>query len=118
MTRETLFEYAKKKYNTNSEYLWMKSPDNAVLRNSENNKWYGIVMDVKRETLGLKGEGFTDLLNVKCSPEKIEMLLQNDYFLPAYHMNKKHWISIIIESDIPDNIVFNLLDDSYSLTSL
>jgi predicted DNA-binding protein (MmcQ/YjbR family) len=55
-------------------------------------------------------------INLKCDPEKaIEMREKYDSVEPAYHMNKTHWNSIIIDRTIPDKEILTWIDDSYSL---
>ncbi len=113
MTRNTLFEYAEQNYGTVPEYLWKSSPEHAVLRNQSNAKWFAIVMRVNEKNLGLNGSSDIDILNVKCDPITIGSLRLQEGFLPAYHMNKENWISIILDSKIPDSMIFDLLDSSY-----
>lgn len=114
MTRNELFEYAEQSYGTLPEYLWESTPDAAVLRNLSNRKWYGIVMRVNEKNLGLDGRREIDILNVKCDPITAGSLRLQKGFLPAYHMNKEKWISIIL-SEVPDVMIFDLLDQSYDL---
>lgn len=114
--REFLFQYAKNTYGTEPEYLWTKSPDSAILRHSNNKKWYAAVLDVSADRLGLPHNRIVDVLNVKCSPLEIGSLLQKQGYLPAYHMNKTHWISILLDGSVPKEEVFFFLDKSYELT--
>lgn len=117
MNRNEIFEYAKKYYGTLPEFLFEKSPDTAVLRNGSSGKWYAAVMNVSKKTLGLNGDGSVEIMNVKCDPLLVGSLRLQDGFLPAYHMNKNSWISIIIESDIPKEMILDLLNMSYELTA-
>ncbi|MCD8069241.1 MAG: RNA 2'-phosphotransferase [Lachnospiraceae bacterium] len=68
MDRQQIFDYVKEKYGTSPEYLWARYPSYAVLRHSDNEKWYGIVMDVPKNKLGLQGTDVVDILDVKCDP--------------------------------------------------
>jgi len=55
-------------------------------------------------------------INIKCDPEKaIELREEYNSVLPGYHMNKKHWNTIIIDGTIPTSNLFEWIDDSYSL---
>ncbi|MBQ1369186.1 MAG: hypothetical protein IIY45_14050 [Firmicutes bacterium] len=54
--REKVYGYVKKKYDSEPEYLWRRFPDYAIFRHEDNRKWYGIIMDVPREKLGICGE--------------------------------------------------------------
>lgn len=116
MSREAILHYAERKYDATPDYPWAKFPNYAVLRHKENNKWFGLLMDVDREKLKLEGEGKADVLNVKCEPE-LASILRNEYgILPAYHMNKEHWVSILLDGSVSKDEIFQLLDASYHLT--
>lgn len=114
-TRESILEYAQNNYNSNPEYLWMKYPNYAVLRRFDNKKWYAIIMDIERNKLGLQGEDRIDILDIKCSPEMKDMLLGQNGFLPAYHLNRDSWITILLDGSVDCDIVCHLLDGSFEL---
>ena len=95
------------------EYLWADSPDTAVFRHPASRKWFAIVMDVALSRLGLPGEGTVWVMNVKSSPLMIGSLLSEKGFLPAYHMNKDHWISILLDGTVSDKQILSLLELSY-----
>ncbi|MBO0992966.1 MmcQ/YjbR family DNA-binding protein [Bacillus sp. SD088] len=116
LSRETILDYAKRKYDTEPDYPWGKLTDYAVLRHKKNNKWYGLLMNVDRNKLSIEGEGETGILNVKCDPELASILRKENAILPAYHMNKKHWISIVLDGSVSNEEIFHLLDLSYDLT--
>ncbi len=113
--RSKIIAYARDKYATEPEYLWQKTPDAFVLRNSKNKKWYALVMRVKKSVLVPDTEGFTDIINLKCEPVTRECLLAEEKAFPAYHMNKKLWISIILDDNIDFQILCNIIDESYEL---
>ena len=96
MKREEIFQYVKEQYGTEPEYLWKKDPDSAVLRH-KNGKWYAIIMAVEKKTLGLEEDGKINILDVKCDPDLVGMIIQTHGFLPGYHMNKRHWITILLD---------------------
>ena len=116
MTREEIFEYAAENYSTTPEYLWENDPVSAVLRNKTSSKWYAILMRVPRRTLGLPGKGEADVMNIKCGPLVSGSLRMQKGFLPAYHMNKDNWISILLD-EAPKEQITELIDLSYELTS-
>ena len=118
MQKEKIFEYVKNKFGSDPEYLWKKYPDYAVFRNRKNHKWYAILMKVSKEKLGFFESGSVDILNVKCDPLMISDLINKTGFLPAYHMNKEHWISIMIGSpNIPESDILNLIFLSYDIVN-
>ena len=114
MNRQEIFRWVKRQYGTEPDYPWQD--DNAVLRHRKNRKWYGLIMRVERHRLGLPGEGETEVLNVKCDPELVGALRPQPGFLPAYHMNKAQWISILLDGTVAEKEIRNLLDMSYGLT--
>ncbi|MCD7764423.1 MAG: MmcQ/YjbR family DNA-binding protein [Lachnospiraceae bacterium] len=116
MDRQAIFDYAKKKYGTEPEYLWLQYPSYAVLRHQDNQKWYGLVMDVPKNKLGLTGVEIVDILDVKCEPLMIDLLRQSPGFLPGYHMNKSNWVSILLDGTAPDDTILDLLDKSFQNT--
>lgn len=115
--REEILSYGKKKYRSDAEYLWEDTPDAAVLRHADNRKWYALVMKVERARLGLFGDGAVDVLNVKCDPDMVMMLKNTAGFLPAYHMSKTKWISVLLDGTVGRDTVLGMVDESFALTS-
>lgn len=115
MERQEIFDYAKKVYGTVPAYPWKQYPDYAVLRIKETDKWYAVIMSVPRDKLGIEGSGKVEILNVKCNPEMAASLVQAQGFLPGYHMNKNHWISILLDGTVGEIMILDLLDRSYEL---
>ncbi|MDR1899037.1 MAG: MmcQ/YjbR family DNA-binding protein [Treponema sp.] len=114
--RTDIFKYVKRKYRTDPDYPFMKFPDYAVLRHSKNKKWYGVIMNVPNDKLGITGDGSSEAINVKCYPEIIGDLRTDKGILPAYHMNRDHWITILLGGAVRDEKIYQLLDMSYELT--
>ena len=115
--RADVLEYAANLYGTAAEYLWKAYPGYAVFRHP-NKKWYGAVMNVEKSKLGLRGNVYIDILAVKCEAADVAFLSGKTGFLPAYHMNKKNWISVILDGSVKKDVVFAALDKSYFITSL
>ena len=114
MNREEIFEYVKKQYGTLPEYLWSSSPDSAVLRH-KNGKWYAVIMNVEKSKLGLDENGTVEIMDVKCDPEMTGIIIQTYGFLPGYHMNKQHWITILLDGTVGESKILDFLDMSYDL---
>ena len=79
-------------------------------------KWYALIGKIAKRKLGLKEEGETDFINLKCPPDMVSILRQSPPFLPAYHMNKTHWLTILLDHGVESEEIFKLLDWSYDLT--
>ncbi len=112
--RENALSLARDCYGTEAEYLFAKYPGFAVLRHP-NKKWYGVIMDLSREKLGLPGEGVVDALNVKCDPVMSGSLRLQPGILPGYHMNKERWITILLDGTVDLEQIGILLDISYDM---
>lgn len=115
--RQGLFAYAAAQYQDTPEYLWRTAPGYAVLRRPDNRKWYALVMDLPRQKLGLPGGGTTDVLELKCDPILAGSLRGQPGILPAYHMNRDSWISVLLDGSVPASQLAFLLDISHSLTA-
>ena len=109
-------KFIKEKYNNNPEFLWNKFPGYAVYRNKNNNKWYGIIMNIDLSKLD-KSSGEVEIINVKLNENKIQTLLKQKGFYKAYHMSKSDWISIILNDTLKDEEIISLLDESYYLVN-
>ena len=81
----------------------------------KNKKWYAIIMSVEKKKLGLEENGNIDILNVKCDPELAGMIIQTYGFLPGYHMNKRHWLTILLDGSVSEAKILDFLDMSYDL---
>jgi len=74
-------------------------------------------MDVPRGKLGFSGNGVIDILDIKCDPLLIGSLRTEPGFLPAYHMHRGNWITVLLDGSIGTDTVFPLLEMSYNLTA-
>ena len=101
-------KYIKDKYNNEPEFLWEKFPGYGVYRNENNNKWYGIIMNLDLSKLD-NGTGEVEIINVKLDEIKIQKLLKEKGFYESYHMSKTDWISIILNDTLSDEEILSLL---------
>ncbi len=106
--------YIKDKYSIDPEFLWKKYPFFGIFRNKNNNKWFALITNVDKSKID-EGNGEVELLNIKLDSNKIKELLQNKGYYEAYHMNKKSWISIILNNTLKDKEIFELIDESYNI---
>lgn len=72
-------------------------------------------LSVSKNELGLKRAGFA-CMNLKCDPSEAQALRDIfDAVIPGYHMNKKHWNTVILDGSIPCGEIERMIDRSYSL---
>jgi predicted DNA-binding protein (MmcQ/YjbR family) len=67
------------------------------------------------EKLGLKGKGKVDIIDLKCDPILIGSLIRNNGYLPAYHMSKKSWITVLLDGSAPDEEIKDLIHLSFEI---
>lgn len=87
-----------------------------VFKNPNNGKWYAIVMNINSKKIDPTLSGEIEIVNIKLEPEKIKKLHQEKGFYPAYHMNKKNWITIMLNDVVSDKVLFELLQESHNFT--
>ena len=105
----------REKYGNQLEYLWEKSPDTAVLRHEDNQKWYAILMRIPWDRLDNGRDGLVEAVNLK--HDQVADLLSQNGIYPAFHMNKRYWISLPLDDTLTDEMVLELFERSWFLTS-
>ena len=113
MTREEIFVYARDEYGIEPDYPFEE--DYAVLRHSDNNKWFALFTKLPASKLGISEEGSIEIMNVKCDEIIAASLHGTPGYFPAYHMSKSHWVTLAIER-LPDEEIKQMIDLSYTLT--
>ena len=106
------------KYGSELEFLWADTPDCAICRRGDSKKWYAVFMVVKRGKLkGCAGdpEAEVEIINLRLPPEELPELVDGENFFPAYHMNKKNWVSVRADG-VPERLLLRMIDVSYALT--
>ena len=103
------------KYGNQLEYLWEKSSDTAVLHHEGNQKWYAVLMRISWDKLEKGREGLVEAVNLK--HDQVVDLLSEKGIYPAFHMNKRYWISVAFDDTLSDEMVLELIEKSWSLTS-
>lgn len=109
-----IITYVRSKYGNEPEYLWNRFPDNAVVRRSDNKKWYLAILTVSRSKLGFKSDEIVEAIDLRMKPEEVEKIDRVN-ILPGYHMNKKHWITIVLDGTVLLDEIYSLIDNNYNL---
>lgn len=107
----------KKLYGDEPEFVFEKSPEYGVFRNPSNKKWYGLLyaIDIKKLNSN-ENSREVEAINVKLNEKKVAQLLNEDGYFTCYHMNKKKWITIILNDTLSDELVMSAIKESYELT--
>ena len=115
MTKQEFLEYCLKTYNTSPDYPFDEDFETAVLRHVDSRKWYALVMRVTRRKFGFDSDEVISVVNMKLPTEMFGSFSAVDGVHPAYHMNKLHWISVLLP-DATDEVVEFLVNTSYEAT--
>ncbi|MBQ2666520.1 MmcQ/YjbR family DNA-binding protein [Methanobrevibacter sp.] len=110
-----LIDMVNDRYDTRLEFLWERFPKNAIWRNKNNSKWFGVLGAVDKAKIGLEGEGEIEIVILK--NDDIPSIINGKTILEGYHMNKKYWICIPLDGRITDEELFALVERSFDLIS-
>ena len=111
-----IIKYITEKYEDELEFLWEKYDDAAIWRNKQNNKWYGLLMIITEDKLGVESNRIIEVLDIRYQKEETENIVDNKKIFPGYHMNKKSWITIKLDNTIEIERIKKLIDNSYNLS--
>ncbi len=115
MTRQAFLDYCLDTYGTAADYPFDEDFETAVLRHTGSRKWYALVMRISRRKVGIDSDEVVDVVNLKLPLEMFGSFGAADGVYPAYHMNKLHWISVLLP-DAADDLVEFLVNASYEAT--
>lgn len=111
-----IINYVKAKYDNDLEFLWQKSPKNAIWRNQNNRKWYGAVLVISKDKLKIESNEMVEILDLRYQKNDIKNIIDNYKIFPGYHMNKDNWITIILDGRVELEEIYQLIDNSYQLS--
>ncbi len=115
MTKRSFLSYCLDTYATSPDYPFAEDFETAVLRHADNRKWYALVMRVSRRKFGFESDEVIDVVNLKLPTEMFGSFGEKDGVYPAYHMNKLHWISVLLP-DASEDVVQFLVNVSFEAT--
>lgn len=112
-----ILKYAQENFAEYPEFLWKRYPEYAVLRRKDTGKWYGLLMRIKKDKLKLKEQGPLEILVIRSNPADVDRIIDGKKYFPAYHMNKKNWLTVSLESSVPDKQILAMLLASRGLAN-
>ena len=115
MTKKNFLDYCIDTYGTSPDYPFEEDFVTAVLRHADNKKWYALVMRLSRKKFGFDSDEIIDVVNLKLPTEMFGSFGTEDGVYPAYHMNKLHWISVLLP-DASEDLIRFLVNVSYEAT--
>ena len=114
MTKDELIRYVADRFSTDPEYPW--ADENYIFRHRNNRKWFAVGMRIAYRRLHTDQDGDVDIVDVKCGPLLMDAYRKQPGVLQGYHMNKDHWITILLDGSADDALVQELFEISYDLT--
>lgn len=107
--------YIRDTYRNELEFLWEKDDETSVWRRSDNKKWYGVLMKVSRRKFGLPSDERAEVVNLRMEPAALDSCLDGKNFFRGWHMNKKHWASVLLDGGVTNETLYSMIDESYRL---
>ncbi|MBR3082352.1 MAG: MmcQ/YjbR family DNA-binding protein [Clostridiales bacterium] len=111
-------KYVQNQYGTEPDHPFEKDTVTTVFRHADNKKWFGLIMYVSGVKLGLGTTSSIPVINLKIDdPVFRDILIEQPGIIPAYHMNKRQWITVFLDGTVQKERVFDLIDASFSATA-
>ncbi len=113
----SVISYAGEKYACKPEFLWDNTPDCAVLRRGDSDKWFAVIMTVSKRKLGLDSDDMAEIIDLRAKPEVVKSIVDGRRYFPGWHMNKKSWFTVILDGRVSLDELLERVDDSYRLAA-
>ncbi len=115
--RKRLDAYTKDKYDIDPEILPFSHEDYEIYRHTETGKWFAVFILKERQSFGLNGDGFAEVLCVKIKNKELrEELLNEPGYLRGYPSSKWNWVSMTLDGSVPFGDICRWLVESYLAT--
>lgn len=108
-----VIEYIRNEYGAEAEFLWEKFPNNAIFREKKTQKWYAALLTVEKRKLGIDEDGTIEVIDLRESPENIALLVDEKRYFSGYHMNKKHWYTLLLDGSVFIEEIYRRIDASF-----
>ena len=114
--KKDYISWIKNQFGAEPDFPWPDTPDYCVFR-CQNEKWFALVMRIKYKQLGLTGDEEVWVVNMKADQTELPNLIDHKSIFPAWHMNKKHWITVLLTAVTDFEKLCALTQKSYELVS-
>ena len=111
-----IIKYISDKYGDELEFLWEKYDNNAIWRNKTNKKWYAVLLTITEEKLKLESKKEIEVIDLRYQKDMVDEVIDSIQIYPGYHMNKKSWITIILNNSMRTDEIIKFIDNSYLLS--
>lgn len=107
------------KYGIKPDFQWDEAAYRTAgtFRHADSGKWFALIMNINRHSLMKNNDSSrTDVINLKRDTGNDSIITDSSGIFPAYHMNHKHWISVLLDDTLPDDEIMKLIEISFALT--
>ena len=115
--KDDYIAWIKSKFGAEPDYPWPDDAPYSFVFRCPNEKWFALVMRIKYRQLGLTGDENVWVVNIKADQDSIPNLVDHKSIFPAWHMNKKHWITILLTAVTDFDKLCELTEKSYELVN-
>ena len=115
--KDDFIAWIKSKFGAEPDYPWPDDAPYSFVFRCPNEKWFALVMRIKYRQLGLTGDENVWVVNMKADQDDIPNLVDHKSIFPAWHMNKKHWITILLTAVTDFEKLCELTEKSYELVN-
>ena len=112
-----IIERVQEKYHVKAEFLFGEDEPTAVFRKVVKGKpkWFGFISRCNQKSVKGYGEGKIEILNLRLEASDVDTLITHEHIHRGYHMNKKYWLTIELDTTVDTEMIYALLDKSYQL---
>ena len=112
--KEKYVDFLHSYFNASGDNPWAEEPDDSsTVYRCPNNKWFALIMQIKFKNLGFESDEPVWAVNLKA--ENVEAISDKKSIFPAYHMNKKYWITVLLTAVTDFEKLCELTKKSYAL---
>ncbi|SFI56185.1 Predicted DNA-binding protein, MmcQ/YjbR family [Treponema bryantii] len=115
--KDDFIAWIKSKFGAEPDYPWPDDAPYSFVFRCPNEKWFALVMRIKYRQLGLTGDDYVWVVNMKANQDSIPNLVDHKSIFPAWHMNKKYWITILLTAVTDFEKLCELTEKSYELVT-
>ncbi len=115
--KDDFISWIKSKFGAEPDYPWPDDAPYSFVFRCPNQKWFALVMRIKYRQLGLTGDENVWVVNMKAEQDAIPNLVDQKSIFPAWHMNKKHWITVLLSAATDFEKLCELTQKSYELVT-
>ena len=115
--KDDYITWIKTQFGAEPDYPWPDDAPWSFVFRCPNEKWFALVMRIKYRQLGLTGDEEVWVVNMKASQDEIPNLIDKKSIFPAWHMNKKHWITVLLTAATDFGRLCDLTKKSWEMVS-